>query len=79
MIIDMNYIAILIASIAQFAFGGFWFTVLFKNLWAKIHNYDKKSKAELEKIQSGMPLVLFIKFLLIILMTLVLFLSNTIN
>jgi hypothetical protein len=38
---QLNYIAILIATIAQFIFGAIWYTPMFGKLWGKIHEFDK--------------------------------------
>lgn len=38
---QLNYTAILIATIAQFIFGAIWYTPIFGKLWGKIHEFDK--------------------------------------
>ncbi|MBI3459263.1 DUF1761 domain-containing protein [Candidatus Azambacteria bacterium] len=59
MIIHINYWAVIIASVAQFLLGWFWFTFLFGNLWAKMHGHDECSKEEQEKMKSEMgPLMI---------------------
>lgn len=38
---QLNYTAILIATIAQFIFGAIWYTPIFGKLWGRIHEFDK--------------------------------------
>ncbi len=38
---ELNYTAILVATIAQFIFGAIWYTPIFGKLWGKIHEFDK--------------------------------------
>ena len=38
---QLNYTAILVATIAQFIFGAIWYTPIFGKLWGKIHEFDK--------------------------------------
>ena len=55
---QLNYLAILAATIAQFIIGAVWYMPLFGNLWGKIHGFEKVSKAEQKKMmQSMMPLL----------------------
>lgn len=49
---QLNYVAILIASVLQFMLGAIWYGALFGKLWGKIHGFDKLSKAEQQKMQS---------------------------
>lgn len=51
---ELNYIAIIIATAGQFIFGAIWYSLLFGKLWAKIHNCDNLSKEELKKMQKAM-------------------------
>lgn len=41
---QLNYLAIVLATIAQFAVGAVWYSVLFGKLWGKIHGFDKLPK-----------------------------------
>ncbi len=40
---DINYIAVLVAAVAQFIFGAIWYMPLFGGMWGKIHGFDFKS------------------------------------
>lgn len=51
---QLNYLAILIATILQFAFGAFWYGALFGKLWGKIHGFDKLPKDVQEKMMKEM-------------------------
>lgn len=51
---DINILAIVIATIAQFAIGAFWYTVLFGNLWGRIHGFEKLSKSKQKEMMSQM-------------------------
>lgn len=50
----LNYLAIILATIAQFAVGAFWYSVLFGKLWGKIHGFDKLSKDVQQKMMQQM-------------------------
>ena len=49
---QLNYVAILIATVLQFIVGAVWYGFLFGKLWGKIHGFDKLTKAQQEKMQS---------------------------
>ena len=51
---DLDYGAILLATLAQFALGGIWYMAIFGNIWGKIHGFDKLSKAEQDKARKEM-------------------------
>lgn len=51
---DVNLLAVLVATVVMFAIGGFWYMVPFGNIWGKIHGFDKLSKAEQERMQKQM-------------------------
>lgn len=51
---QLNYLAIIIATVLQFAFGAFWYSALFGKLWGKIHGFDKLSKEVQEKMMKEM-------------------------
>lgn len=38
---QLNYTAIIVATIAQFIFGAIWYTPIFGKLWGRIHDFDK--------------------------------------
>ncbi|MBP9686852.1 MAG: DUF1761 domain-containing protein [Candidatus Doudnabacteria bacterium] len=38
---ELNYAAILVATVAQFIFGAIWYTPIFGKTWGKIHGFDQ--------------------------------------
>lgn len=51
---DVNIMAVLVAAVAMFAVGGFWYMVLFAKAWGEIHGFDKLSKKEQSDMASKM-------------------------
>jgi hypothetical protein len=51
---EINYLAVFVATVLQFIFGFIWYGPLFGNLWGKIHGFDKLSKAVQQKMMSEM-------------------------
>lgn len=51
---NVNYLAVAIATIVQFAIGAFWYSVLFGRLWGKIHGFDKLPKETQQKMMKEM-------------------------
>ena len=52
---EINVLAVGIAVVLQFIVGAVWYgPLLFGNLWAKMHDCDKLSKEELQKLQAQM-------------------------
>lgn len=68
----INYLAVLVASIAQFIVGAVWYMPLFGNLWGKIHGFDKLSKAEQKEAQKQMMPLLLVQFVVTVITTVVL-------
>lgn len=75
-LIQINYLAVLVAAIASMVIGALWFSpVLFGNLWMKLSNI---SKADIEKAkQKGMAKSYFWAFISTLVMAYVL--ANLIN
>lgn len=69
---NFNYVVILVAVVAQFAFGAFWYSALFGKLWGKIHGFDKLSKAEQDALMKTMGPTYGIQFLATLITTMVL-------
>lgn len=69
---ELNYIAILIAVIAQFAVGFVWYGPLFGKLWGMINGFDKLSKQEQEKMMKEMGPMYGIQLIVTIMTTVVL-------
>lgn len=51
---ELNYLAIVAATVLQFIAGWIWYMPLFGKAWGAIHGYDLLSKEEQEKAQKGM-------------------------
>ncbi len=51
---EVNVVAVLVATVAMFAVGGFWYMVPFGNLWGKIHGFDRLSKKEQDAMSAKM-------------------------
>lgn len=75
---NINYLALLIATIAQFAVGATWYSVLFGKLWGQIHGFDKLPKATQQKMMKEMGPYYGVQLLLTIVTSfiLALFISN---
>lgn len=67
-----NYLAILIATAAQFGVGFLWYGPLFGKLWGKMHGFDKLSKETQQKMMKGMGPIYGIQLLVTIITTVVL-------
>src|SRR3989344_1452723 len=67
MTIDVNYIGILVASIASFAVGALWYTVLFGKPWRKLMGVDEREaqgKMSILPMVYGFFMVLIMVFVL---------------
>lgn len=51
---DMNWGAVIAATVAMFAVGAFWYMVPFGKIWGKIHGFDKLSKEKQKEMQTKM-------------------------
>lgn len=60
---DINLVAVLLAAVAQFAVGGFWYTVVFGKAWGEMHGFDKLSKAKQDEMKSMMGPIYGAQFL----------------
>lgn len=69
---QINYAAVLVASVLQFVFGAVWYTPVFGKVWGKIHGFDKISKAEQQKMMKQMGPLLGAQFLGTVVTTVVL-------
>lgn len=43
---NLNYLAIVVATLVQFAIGAIWYMPLFGDLWRRIHGIAKPTKAD---------------------------------
>lgn len=69
---EVDYVAILVASLLQFAFGAGWYTPVFGKVWGKIHGFDKYSKEVQQEMTKGMAPLLGMQFVVTIVTTTVL-------
>lgn len=69
---EINLIAVLVATVAQFVVGAIWYMPVFGKLWGQMHGFDKLSKAEQKEAQSKMAPLMITQFLFTILTTYVL-------
>lgn len=69
---DINFLAVALATIAQFAFGAVWYMPIFGSLWGKIHGFDKLSKVEQKDAQKSMMPLLLVQLIGTLVTTLVL-------
>lgn len=59
---ELNYLAIVVATVLQFICGWAWYMVLFGKAWGAMHGYDQLSKEEQKAAQKGMGPYLGIQF-----------------
>lgn len=50
----LNYIAIVLATAAEFGLGAVWYSLFFGKLWGKIHGFDKLPKETQQKMMKAM-------------------------
>ncbi|MBP9732544.1 MAG: DUF1761 domain-containing protein [Candidatus Magasanikbacteria bacterium] len=51
---EINILAVIVATLVQFAIGAVWYGPLFGKLWGKIHGFDKLSKEVQAKMMKAM-------------------------
>lgn len=69
---SINYLAVLVAAVAQFFIGAIWYMPIFGKLWGQIHGHDKLSKEEQKKAEKGMAPLLGVQLVITFITTLVL-------
>ncbi len=70
---ELNILAIAIATIAQFAFGAIWYGPIFGKLWGKIHGFEDMSKEKREEAMKGMGTLMATQFAVTVLTSSVLY------
>ncbi|TXH00630.1 MAG: DUF1761 domain-containing protein [Candidatus Moraniibacteriota bacterium] len=60
---ELNYVAIVAATVLQFISGWVWYMAIFGRAWGEMHGYDKLSKEEQDKAQKEMGPQLGLQFL----------------
>jgi len=69
---NINYIAVLIATVVQFVIGAVWYSFLFGKLWGKIHGFDKLTKAVQQQMVKKMGPFYALQFIVTVMTTFVL-------
>lgn len=69
---ELNYLAIGVATALQFISGWVWYMFLFGKAWGAMHGYDRLSKEEQDKAEKEMGPQLGFQFLGTLVMTAVL-------
>ncbi len=59
---NINYVAVLVAAVAQFIFGAIWYMPVFGKTWGKIHGFDKVTPEEQKVMTKQMAPLLFVQF-----------------
>ena len=67
----INYLAIFLATVAQFICGAVWYTALFGKLWGKMHDFDKLSKSTQKEMMRQMGPFYALQFVVTVLMVVV--------
>lgn len=75
---EINYVAIVAATAAQFLFGAIWYTFLFGKLWGRMHGFDKLPKDVQGKMMKSMGPIYGVQVLVTVLTSFVLwiFIAN---
>ncbi len=61
---NINYVAVLVAAIAQFIFGAIWYMPIFGKIWGKIHGFDTLPKDVQEQMYKSMWPWLIVQFVI---------------
>ena len=61
---QINFLAIFVATAVQFVIGAVWYMPLFGKIWGQIHGFDVLSKEEQIKAQKQMMPLLAIQFMM---------------
>lgn len=59
---EVNYLAVLVASVAQFIFGAIWYMPLFGKVWGQIHGFDQVPKEQQAAMMKDMMPMLVVQF-----------------
>ncbi len=51
---ELNYLGIIVATVAQFVFGWIWYGPIFGKIWGQIHGFDKLSKEVQQQMMKEM-------------------------
>lgn len=68
---ELNYTAILVATVAQFIFGAIWYTPVFGKIWGKIHGFDQVPPEKQKEMMKDMWRPLLAQFIFTLVTTFV--------
>lgn len=51
---EVNIVAVIVATVAMFGVGALWYMVLFSKQWAKMHGMDKMTDKEMKEMSAKM-------------------------
>ncbi len=68
---NINYLAVLVAAVAQFIFGAIWYMPIFGKIWGRMHGFDKLPQDVQEQMYKGMWPWLILQFVITVVTTFV--------
>lgn len=68
---EMNYLAIFVATVLQFIWGAVWYMPLLGKLWGDIHGFNSQSPEAQAEIKKGMAPLLVTQFVITLVTTVV--------
>ena len=68
----VNWLAVVIASVAQFIIGAIWYMPIFGKMWGKLHDFNPKTPEEASVMTKQMMPLLVVQFLVTVVTTIVL-------
>jgi len=71
-LLHLNYLAVIVATLVYFGLGGLWYSVLFVKPWMAGHNIPAPTDADKEKTKKEMPRNFLITFICCLLGTMAL-------
>lgn len=63
---NINYIAILVATVVQFIIGAIWYGPIFGKIWGRMHRFEDHSPEVQAQMMKGMWKLLVVQFLVTI-------------
>ncbi len=68
---EINYLAVIVATIAQFIFSAIWYMPLFGKVWGEMHGFDKIAPEKQKQMQGEMWKLLIPQFIFTLITTIV--------
>ncbi len=69
---SLNYVAIAVASVAEFIVGAIWYMPIFGETWGKIHGFNKLTKKEQKESQKAMGPLMAVQLAVTVITTIIL-------